>query len=46
MPKIVGAKVISNQSIHLKNKTKNCFAKFTKHQECGAKHWECGVRTF
>ena len=36
MPKIVGAKLISNQSILLKNKTKNCFSKFTKHQECGA----------
>jgi hypothetical protein len=36
MPKNVGAEIISNQSINLKNKTKNCFAKFTKHQDCGA----------
>jgi hypothetical protein len=36
MLKIVGAKIILSQSIHLKNKTKNCFAKFTKDQECGA----------
>jgi hypothetical protein len=36
MPKIVVAKIILNQPILLKNKTKNCFAKFTKHQECGA----------
>jgi hypothetical protein len=36
MPKIVGAKTISNQSILLKNKTKNCFVKSTQHEECGA----------
>jgi hypothetical protein len=36
MTKIGGAKIISNLSILLKNKTKNWFAKFTKHQECGA----------
>jgi hypothetical protein len=36
MPKIGGAKIILNQSILLKNKTENCSAKFTTHQECGA----------
>ena len=36
MPKIYGAKIIGKQSMLLKNKTRNCFAKFTKHQECGA----------
>jgi hypothetical protein len=36
MTNTVGAKIISNQYILLKIKTKNCFAKFTKHQECGA----------
>jgi hypothetical protein len=35
MPTIVGAKIISNKSILLKNKTKNCFSKNLKHQECG-----------
>jgi hypothetical protein len=35
MPTIVAAKTISNQSIFVRHKTKNCFAKFTKHQECG-----------
>jgi hypothetical protein len=36
MPKIGGVEIILIQSILLKNKNKNCFAKFTKHQECGA----------
>ena len=38
MPKIGGVKIISNQSILLKNRTKNCFTKFTKHQEYGVTH--------
>jgi hypothetical protein len=39
-------KIVSKQSILLKIKTKNCLAKFTKPQECGAKRWKCGVSIF
>ena len=52
---LASAKVVDNlvviqmpnaQFIVLKNKTQNCFAKFTKHQKYGAKCWDCGVRIF
>ena len=46
MPKTSGANIPSNKCKLLKNKTNNYFAPGTKCQECGAKHWECGVKIF